>query len=105
MTSPYLSWPIPAEVLDSDAVLNRNAFARHFETAPLDEVLEVYTKLDLGRAQLGRMAQAMEAHEAAHPVDVGLLRPYAVVKIADLAAQLIQQTGRGRICRHGEDIA
>lgn len=51
MTSPYLSWPIPAEVLDSDAVLNRNAFARHFETAPLDEVLEVYTKLDLGRAQ------------------------------------------------------
>ena len=57
--------------------------------------------LDLGAAQICGVTQAMEVHEAAHPMNVGLLRPYAVVKVADLAAQLIQQTKRGRINGHG----
>jgi SAM-dependent methyltransferase len=51
MTSPYLAWPVPAELLESAAVENRNAFARKFETAPLERVLETYTKLDRRRAQ------------------------------------------------------
>ncbi len=51
MTSPHLAWQVPAELLESAAVENRNAFARHFENAPLARILEVYTKLDLGRAK------------------------------------------------------
>lgn len=51
MPSPYLTWHIPAELLESEAVENRNAFARHFENAPLELLLETYTKLDLGRAR------------------------------------------------------
>jgi len=50
-SSPYLSWHIPAELLESEAVENRNAFARHFEHAPLAQILETYTKLDLARAK------------------------------------------------------
>lgn len=51
MTSPHLAWQVPPELLESAAVENRNAFARHFENAPLARILEVYTKLDLGRAK------------------------------------------------------
>jgi hypothetical protein len=51
--------------------------------------------LDIGATQFGRMAQTMEADEGTNPMDVGLFRSDAVVKITDLAAKLIQQpTGR-----------
>lgn len=51
MRSPHLLWHVPAELLESEAVENRNAFARHFENAPLGPILETYTKLDLARAR------------------------------------------------------
>lgn len=51
MPSPYLAWFVPKELLESEAVENRNAFARHFAKAPLEQLLETYTKLDLPRAR------------------------------------------------------
>jgi len=51
MPSPYLSWQIPAALLASAAVENRNVFARRFENAPLALILDTYTKLDLPRAK------------------------------------------------------
>ncbi len=51
MASPYLAWHVPPALLESAAVENRNAFARHFAAAPLAHILETYTKLDLGRAR------------------------------------------------------
>jgi hypothetical protein len=35
------------------------------------------------------MAQTVEANEGSHPMDVGLLRPYAVVQITHMLAQLV----------------
>ena len=57
--------------------------------------------LDLGAAQISRMAQAVKAHEGAHPMDVGLFGPYAVVEVANLAAKLIQQPTGRRHRAHG----
>lgn len=51
MASPYLAWQVPQALLESEAVENRNAFARHFEAAPLAQILETYTKLDPRRAR------------------------------------------------------
>jgi SAM-dependent methyltransferase len=51
MVSPHLIWHVPAALLESEAVENRNAFARNFESAPLGQILETYTKLDLARAR------------------------------------------------------
>jgi hypothetical protein len=56
--------------------------------------------LDLGRAHLGRVAQPVEAHERTHPMDIGLLGPYAVVQVADALAHLIEQP-RGAQRREG----
>jgi len=40
----------------------------------------------------GRMTlQLVEAHEGTNPMDVGLLRPYAVVKITNALTNLIEQ--------------
>ena len=50
--------------------------------------------LDLGLAHLARVAQAMEAHEGTHPVNVGLLGAQAVVKVANPFAHLVEQPGR-----------
>lgn len=50
-------------------------------------------RLDLGLPHLARMAHVVEAHERAHPMDVGLLGTYAVVKIANALTHLIQQPG------------
>jgi SAM-dependent methyltransferase len=60
MTSPQLAWQVPAALLESDAVENRNAFARRFASSPLGQVLETYTKLDPKRAR-----QLIEAGEKA----------------------------------------
>ena len=51
---------------------------------------------DIGPAQVSRMAQPMEVHKGPHPVDIGLLRPDAVVQVADLPADLVQQPQRRR---------
>jgi hypothetical protein len=47
--------------------------------------------LNLGLPHLARVAHVMEAHERAHPMDVGLLGTYAVVKIANPLTHLVQQ--------------
>jgi SAM-dependent methyltransferase len=60
MPTPHLAWHVPAELLESDAVENRNAFARRFARSPLGQVLETYTKLDPKRAR-----QLIEAGEKA----------------------------------------
>jgi hypothetical protein len=49
---------------------------------------------DLGPRQLGRMAQAVVADEGAHPVHIGLFGAQAVVTVADLMAQLVEQARR-----------
>lgn len=51
MSTPYLAWHVPATLLESAAVENRNAFARRFALSPLGQILETYTKLDLARAR------------------------------------------------------
>jgi hypothetical protein len=40
---------------------------------------------------LGRVAQAVEADEGAHPMHVGLFGAQAVVQVADLLAQRVEQ--------------
>jgi hypothetical protein len=36
-----------------------------------------------------RVAQATESDDGAHPMDMDILRPYAVVQIANALAQLV----------------
>jgi hypothetical protein len=55
--------------------------------------------LDLGCAQLARMAQAVEVDEAPHPAHVGLFRAQRVVAHADRLAQRGQKPRR-RLHRH-----
>ena len=45
--------------------------------------------LNLVTAQINRVTQAVEANKGPHPMDVGLLRTYAVVKTAHLVANLV----------------
>ena len=41
-------------------------------------------------ADVCRVMQAIESHEGAHPMDMDILRPYAVVEIGNALAQLIE---------------
>src|SRR6185369_2650549 len=61
--------------------------------------------LDFGAAQLGRMPHAMEVHERAHPVHIGLLCSDAVVQVADALAQLIEQPRRLQRRQRGTSAA
>ena len=61
--------------------------------------------LHLAGAHLPGVTQPMKAHERPHPMDVGFLGAYAVVKVAQPLAQLIQQALRRWACRAGEGNA
>ena len=50
--------------------------------------------LDIGAGELGRVTQAVETDEGAHPVQVGLFGAAAVVQQADLVAEEVEQAGR-----------
>jgi hypothetical protein len=41
-------------------------------------------------ADVCRVMQAIESHEGAHPMDIHLLRPYAVVQMANALAPLVE---------------
>ncbi|MCG8462699.1 MAG: class I SAM-dependent methyltransferase [Holophagales bacterium] len=49
--STFLQWPIPAEEMESPALLNRNRFAQRFVEAPVARILDTYTKMNLAEAR------------------------------------------------------
>lgn len=51
-------------------------------------------RFDFGSTHVPRVPHAVETNEPARPVDVRLLRPQAVVAIADTLAELIQKSRR-----------
>ncbi|MEM1177063.1 MAG: class I SAM-dependent methyltransferase [Acidobacteriota bacterium] len=61
----FLEWPIPQGELDSPAVQNRNHFARRFQDRPIQEAIDVYTKMTLPQAR--QLIGAAERHFLGHP--------------------------------------
>ena len=57
--------------------------------------------LDFGLRQLGRVAQIVKANESTHPVHVGLFGAQAVVHVADLLAQEVEQARTWGVWRAG----
>ena len=61
--------------------------------------------LDLGLADFARVAHAVEANESAHPMDVSLRCPYAVVSVTNPLTHLAKQySGNRRKSRHGAGL-
>ena len=52
--------------------------------------------LDLRTRQLGRMTQAVKTDEGTHPMHIGLFGAQAVVHVADLGAQEVEEARRRR---------